>query len=227
MRRSTITARTTSALARCAPTTTARPGLKSTTVFRRMVSWMSCASGEKRVAVCGFGFRSLLLDRRRCPLAVAAAQSAVGVGARSARARRRPDSRNPGSCDAGARRCSPLRQSGQLSATEATLFQPAPAMRVRGSQNKDTPPLMRRSVRIQQRGPRSTTALCTMRKSYFADPRFHGRAVSQFANDVPEPSPAAEHSLTSLDGTAGITGGECRMHPSCQDLRLPRPRAIF
>ena len=124
---------------------------------------------------------------------------------------------------------SPLRQSGQLSATEATLFQPAPAMRVRGSQNKDTPPPA--DTALGQNPATGATIdyrlVHNAQKVTLQIRDSTGRTVRQFASDVPEPSPAAERyfskSWTEQPASLAVSAG---MHRFVWDLRLPRPRAV-
>ena len=124
---------------------------------------------------------------------------------------------------------SPLRQHAKLAANADVLFDPAPAIRMRGSQNKDTPPPA--DTALGENPP--TGAIIDYRLAHAAQHvaleirDASGHVVRRFASDAPESAPAAERYFgkawtrppAQLSAAAG-------MHRFVWDLRLPRPRAV-
>ena len=124
---------------------------------------------------------------------------------------------------------SPLRQHAKLAANADVLLDPAPAIRVRGSQNKDTPPPA--DTVLGENPP--TGAVIDYRLAHAAKGVVleirdaGGHVVRRFASDAPETVPEAERYFAKewsqapeqLSATAG-------MHRFVWDLRLPRPRAV-
>ena len=123
----------------------------------------------------------------------------------------------------------PLRQHAKLAANANVLFDPASAIRVRGSQNKDTPPPP--DTALGENPP--TGAIIDYRLARTAEKVVleirdaAGNVVRRFASDRPETVPDAERYFAAswtrkplpLSATAG-------MHRFVWDLRLPRPRAV-
>jgi photosystem II stability/assembly factor-like uncharacterized protein len=126
----------------------------------------------------------------------------------------------------------PLRQHDKLAAKDsagAILFQPADAMRLRGSQNRDTPPPADTAL---GRNP-PTGAIIDYKLVHNAQKVVleirdaAGKTIRRFASDAPETLPKAERYFTELwtqpvaqlPATAG-------MHRFVWNLRGPRPRAV-
>ncbi len=123
----------------------------------------------------------------------------------------------------------PLRQHAKWASQSDMLFDSAVAMRVRGSQNKDTPPPP--DTALGENPP--TGAMIDYRLVHNAKKVVllirdsSGNVVRSFASDAPEIVPAAERYFTSswtqppqqLSAVAG-------MHRFVWDMRLPRPRAV-
>jgi photosystem II stability/assembly factor-like uncharacterized protein len=123
----------------------------------------------------------------------------------------------------------PLRQHAKLAASADVLFAPAPAIRVRGSQNKDTPPPA--DTALGENPP--TGAVIDYRLARNAQKvaleirDASGHVVRGFASDVSEKYPEAERYFAKewtrppaqLSAAAG-------MHRFVWDLRLARPRAV-
>ncbi len=126
---------------------------------------------------------------------------------------------------------SPLRQHDRLGgkSARAILFEPAVAMRLRGSQNKDTPPPP--DTALGQNPPTGAVLDYVLAHDAqnvaleFRDAA--GEVMRRFANDEPEQVPRAERyftdawtqSPTPLSAAAGA-------HRFVWNLRLPRPRAV-
>jgi photosystem II stability/assembly factor-like uncharacterized protein len=122
-----------------------------------------------------------------------------------------------------------LRQSERLSPSAATLFQPAAAIRVRGSQNKDTPPPA--DSALGQNPPTGATIdyrLVHDAKKVIVEIRDGaGKVLRQFASDVAEPTPAAERYFDkSWTGEPAQLSAAAGTHRFVWDLRMPRPRAV-
>ncbi|MBS0558256.1 MAG: hypothetical protein JSR27_12660 [Proteobacteria bacterium] len=123
----------------------------------------------------------------------------------------------------------PLRQHAKLAANADVLLEPATAIRVRGSQNKDTPPPA--DTALGENPP--TGAIIDYRLAHAAKVvaleirDAGGNVVRRFASDTPQTVPDAERYFTQswikppaqLSAAAG-------MHRFVWDLRLPRPRAV-
>jgi photosystem II stability/assembly factor-like uncharacterized protein len=125
----------------------------------------------------------------------------------------------------------PLRQHERLTAVNAStiLFDPAPAVRVRGSQNKDTPPPA--DTALGQNPPTGATIdyfLAHDAKAVVLDIRDGaGNVVRHFASDAPESAPDAEsyfaESWTKPPAQLPAAAGA---HRFVWNLRMPRPRAV-
>jgi hypothetical protein len=123
----------------------------------------------------------------------------------------------------------PLRQHAKLAVNADVLFDPAPAIRVRGSQNKDTPPPA--DTALGENPP--TGAVIDYRLARNAQKvaleirDAGGHVVRRFASDAPETVPDAERYFakewTQLPAQLSAAAG---MHRFVWDLRLPRPRAV-
>lgn len=123
----------------------------------------------------------------------------------------------------------PLRQHAKLAANADVLFDPAPAMRVRASQNKDTPPPA--DTPLGENPPNGAIIdyrLARAAKNVVLEIRDgSGNVIRRYASDKPETAPGAERYFTEswtkpplqLSAAAG-------MHRFAWDLRLPRPRAV-
>ncbi|MDE1961828.1 MAG: hypothetical protein KGH80_09520, partial [Xanthomonadaceae bacterium] len=123
----------------------------------------------------------------------------------------------------------PLRQHAKLAANADVLFDPAPAIRVRDSQNKDTPPPA--DTALGENPPNGAIIdyrLAQTAKKVVLEIRdAAGNLVRRFASDRPETVPDAERYFAAswtrkpvpLSATAG-------MHRFVWNLRLPRPRAV-
>ncbi|MDR3388114.1 MAG: hypothetical protein P4L92_13780 [Rudaea sp.] len=124
---------------------------------------------------------------------------------------------------------SPLRQGERLSPTTAILFQPAAAMRLRGSQNKDTPPPA--DTALGQNPPTGAIIdyllVHNAQKVTLEIQDASGKILRHFASDLAEPAPAAERyfgkSWTAEPPQLPVTAGT---HRFIWDLRLPRPHAV-
>ena len=126
---------------------------------------------------------------------------------------------------------SPLRQHARFMAAQggAFLFQPAAAIRIRGSQNKDTPPPA--DTALGQNPPRGAVIdYWLARNAHTVSLEIRaadGTVVRRFASGKPQHWPKAERYFTKswtqpprqLPATAG-------MHRFVWDLRLARPRAV-
>ncbi|MBS0569543.1 MAG: hypothetical protein JSS28_02955 [Proteobacteria bacterium] len=124
---------------------------------------------------------------------------------------------------------SPLHQHAKLAGDGNVLFDPETAIRVRGSQNKDTPPPA--DTALGENPP--TGAVIDYRlgqaaKNVALEIRdASGNLVRRFASDTPATVPDAERYFAEawtqppqqLSAAAG-------MHRFVWDLRLPRPRAV-
>ncbi|MGH8042777.1 MAG: WD40/YVTN/BNR-like repeat-containing protein [Rudaea sp.] len=123
----------------------------------------------------------------------------------------------------------PLRQYAKLASNSDVLFDPAVAMRVRGSQNKDTPPPA--DTPLGENPPDGAIIdyhlVHSAHKVALQIRDSSGALVRSFASDAPEQWPEAERYFTKswtqppqqLSAAAG-------MHRFVWDLRLPRPRAV-
>ena len=123
----------------------------------------------------------------------------------------------------------PLRQHERLAKAEPVLFDPAVAVRVRGSQNRDTPPPADTALgenppdgaMIDYRLPRDAG------KVTLEIVDASGKTVRRFASDQPEPAVKAERyfaeSWTPAPEQLATKAGT---HRFVWDLRLPRPRAV-
>jgi hypothetical protein len=123
----------------------------------------------------------------------------------------------------------PLRQHAKLVANANVLFDPAPAIRVRGSQNKDTPPPA--DTALGENPP--TGAIIDYRLAHTAKAvaleirDSAGKLVRRFASDAPESAPDAErYFAASWTRTSAPLSAATGMHRFVWDLRLPRPRAV-
>ncbi|MHB8680357.1 MAG: WD40/YVTN/BNR-like repeat-containing protein, partial [Rudaea sp.] len=123
----------------------------------------------------------------------------------------------------------PLRQHAKWVANADVLFDPAPAIRVRGSQNKDTPPPA--DTALGENPPTGAIIdyrLARTAKDVVLEIRdAAGNVVRRFASDRPETVPDAERyfakSWTRPPAPLSVAAG---MHRFVWDLRLPRPRAV-
>ncbi|MFO1507259.1 MAG: hypothetical protein U1F23_09385 [Lysobacterales bacterium] len=123
----------------------------------------------------------------------------------------------------------PLRQHAKLQANADVLFDPATVVRVRGSQNKDTPPPA--DTPLGENPPDGAIIdyrLASNAKAVALEIRdSHGNVVRRFASDMPETLPHAERYFAKawtqpppqLSAKAGA-------HRFVWNLRLPRPRAV-
>jgi photosystem II stability/assembly factor-like uncharacterized protein len=123
----------------------------------------------------------------------------------------------------------PLRQHAKLVANATVLFDPATVVRVRGSQNKDTPPPA--DTPLGENPPNGAIIdyrLAHNAKAVALEIRdANGNIVRRFASDAPEAAPDAERYFAEswiqkpaqLSAAAGV-------HRFVWDLRLPRPRAV-
>jgi len=124
---------------------------------------------------------------------------------------------------------SPLRQSERASPSAATLFQPADAIRVRGSQNKDTPPPADAALgQNPATGAAIDYHLVHNAKNVSLD--IHdagGNLVRHFTSDAPEPTPDAKRyfaeAWTTQPVRLAVSAG---MHRFVWNLRTSRPRAV-
>jgi photosystem II stability/assembly factor-like uncharacterized protein len=122
----------------------------------------------------------------------------------------------------------PLRQHAKA-AGDAVLFDPAVAIRVRGSQNRDTPPPA--DTALAQNPP--TGAMIDYRLAHDAKKvtleirDAGGKVVRRFASDAPADMPNAERyfaeSWTQPPQALSAAAGA---HRFVWDLRTPRPRAV-
>ncbi len=124
---------------------------------------------------------------------------------------------------------SPLRQRERLAASATTLFQPADALRVRGSQNKDTPPPADTALG-QNPATGATIDYRLVHNAQKVSLDIHdaaGKLVRHFASDVPEQTPDAERYFTeswiTKPAQLSIAAGA---HRFTWNLRTPRPRAV-
>lgn len=123
----------------------------------------------------------------------------------------------------------PLRQHARLGANADVLFDPATVVRVRGSQNKDTPPPA--DTPLGENPPNGAIIdyrLAHAAKHVALEIRDSaGKLVRRYASDVPETLPEAERyfaaSWVQLPAQLSTAAG---MHRMVWDLRLPRPRAV-
>ena len=111
----------------------------------------------------------------------------------------------------------------------ATLFPPAVAMRLRGSQNKDTPPPA--DTALGENPP--TGAIIDYVLAHNAQKaalEIHdagGKVVRRFASGEPEQSPSAERYFTeSWTGKPTPLSATAGAHRFVWSLRSPRPRAV-
>ena len=123
----------------------------------------------------------------------------------------------------------PLRQHDRLAKADAVLFDPAVAVRVRGSQNRDTPPPADTALGqnpptgaiIDYRLARDATKLALEIRDA------NGKTVRRFASDQPEAAVKAERyfaeSWTPAPAQLATKAGT---HRFVWDLRLPRPHAV-
>jgi photosystem II stability/assembly factor-like uncharacterized protein len=129
---------------------------------------------------------------------------------------------------------SPLRQAGLLQSKSsakdaAVLFQPATAMRLRGSQNKDTPPPA--DTPLGQNPPNGAAIdywLPAAAKKVVVEIRdTTGKVVHRAASDEKAHGPAAERyfseAWTSPPAALAATAGA---HRYVWNLRYPRPQAV-
>ncbi len=127
---------------------------------------------------------------------------------------------------------SPLRQHDKLTAKDSAgsiLFQPADAMRLRGSQNKDTPPPA--DTALGQNPP--TGAIIDyelVRDSHNVAVEIRdasGKTIRRFASDAPESLPKAERYFTeSWTQPIAPLSTAAGMYRFVWNLRGPRPRAV-
>ncbi|HSC13315.1 MAG TPA: hypothetical protein VLC97_20245 [Rhodanobacteraceae bacterium] len=123
----------------------------------------------------------------------------------------------------------PLRQHERLAKADTVLFDPAVAVRVRGSQNRDTPPPA--DTPLGQNPP--TGAIIDYRLARDATKvsleirDASGNTVRRFASDQPEAAIKGERyfaeSWTPAPEQLATRAGT---HRFVWDLRLPRPRAV-
>ncbi len=126
---------------------------------------------------------------------------------------------------------SPLRQHERLAAANApaVLFDPATAVRVRGSQNKDTPPPA--DTALGQNPPTGATidyVLANAAQHVALEIRDGaGKVVRHFASDMPEQAPDAESYFaeTWIKPPAQLSAA-AGAHRFIWNLRMPRPRAV-
>jgi photosystem II stability/assembly factor-like uncharacterized protein len=123
----------------------------------------------------------------------------------------------------------PLRQHARVAAADApVLFDPAPAVRVRGSQNKDTPPPADSALgRNPPTGAIIDYWLPHAAQRITLEVRDKsGTLVRRFASDAPEAPPAAERYFAeSWIGTPAALATDAGAHRFVWNLRGPRPRA--
>jgi len=123
----------------------------------------------------------------------------------------------------------PLRQHDRLAKADAVLFDPAVAVRVRGSQNRDTPPPA--DTALGKNPP--TGAIIDYRLAHDATKLAleirdaNGKTLRRFASDQPEPAVKAERYFAeSWIPAPGQLATKAGTHRFVWDLRLPRPRAV-
>ena len=123
----------------------------------------------------------------------------------------------------------PLRQHERLAKADSVLFDPAVAVRVRGSQNRDTPPPA--DTPLGKNPP--TGAIIDYKLAHDATNvsleirDAAGKTLRRFASEQPEPAIKAERyfaeSWTPAPESLATKAGT---HRFVWDLRLPRPRAV-
>ncbi len=123
----------------------------------------------------------------------------------------------------------PLRQHERLAKADSVLFDPAVTVRVRGSQNRDTPPPA--DTPLGQNPP--TGAIIDYRLGHDATRLVlevrdaSGKVVRRFASDEPEAQvKATRYFADSWAPAAAGFSAKAGMHRFVWDLRLPRPRAV-
>jgi len=122
----------------------------------------------------------------------------------------------------------PLRQHELTAKTTPVLFEPAVAIRVRGSQGRDTP--LPADTALGQNPPTGAIIdyqLPTKAKQVTLEIRQVGNLVRRFANDVKEAAPEAERYF----GEAWLqppqqVSADVGAHRFVWNLRTPRPRAV-
>ena len=121
----------------------------------------------------------------------------------------------------------PLRQHDRA-AQAVTLFAPAPAVRVRGSQNKDTPPPA--DTALGENPPTGAVIdywLPANAQSVVVEIRQGGNLVRRYASGEKEPMPDAERYFTeSWVHAPSALSTQAGAHRLVWNLRGPRPRAV-
>ena len=123
----------------------------------------------------------------------------------------------------------PLRQHERLAGTDAILFDPAVAVRVRGNQNRDTPPPA--DTALGQNPPAGAITDYRLahdaRKVSLEIRDANGKTLRRFATDQPEPAVKAERYFAeSWTPEPEHLSTKAGSHRFTWNLHLPRPRAV-